>query len=115
MSVVFEAKVAVNVLLVRPKPRHRTENYTMLKVHTTNADRLEEFRHCGHLESSRCKRAVGGRRLKELVWGILQVLFWALYMRGWTTTGAQESMIGTYLRQIIPRKGKKIAEVVTKK
>ena len=67
LNVVFETKVAMDVLFVGPKPRHRTENNTILKVHTTNADRLEEFRHCGHFEDSRCKRVVSEKSLKEAV------------------------------------------------
>ena len=77
LSVVFETKVAVGVLLVRPKPRHGTENSTMLKLHTANADRLEKFRD-GHRESSRCEKVVGGKGLKELVGSLILAFFWAL-------------------------------------
>lgn len=53
LSIILMGKVSVNVVLVRPAPRHRTENDAMLEVHTTNADRLKEFRHYRHLEVDR--------------------------------------------------------------
>jgi len=51
LSIILKGKVSMNVILVRPKPRHRTENDTMLEVHTTDTDRLKELGH-GHCENS---------------------------------------------------------------
>jgi hypothetical protein len=68
LSVKLKAKVTMNMILVRPNPRHRTENDPVLEVHATDTNRLEEFGH-GHFESSRCKKAVDVILcLEELGW-----------------------------------------------
>ena len=69
LSIILKGKVTMNVALVRPKPRHRTENDPILEVHATDTNRLEEFRH-GHFESSRYKDVVDVRSLGELGWGV---------------------------------------------
>ena len=57
LSIILNGKVPMNVVLVRPKPRQRTEGDTMLEVHTTDANRLKEFRR-RHAKNIRC-RGVG--------------------------------------------------------
>ena len=64
LSIILKGKISMDVLLVRPIPRHRTEDDAMFEVHTTNADRLKEFRCRRHVEVNRCKETVGVRRLK---------------------------------------------------
>ena len=44
LGVILNGKVPMNMVLVRPKPRQRTEGDTVLEVHTTDANRLKEFR-----------------------------------------------------------------------
>ena len=44
LSIILESKVPMNVVLVSPNPRQRTEGDTMLEVHTTDTDRLKKFR-----------------------------------------------------------------------
>ena len=63
LSVILESEVAVNVILVRPKPCHWTKNDTMLEVHPTDANRLEEFRQ-GHLERGGCREAAAEGKLR---------------------------------------------------
>lgn len=45
LSVILKSKVTVDVFFISPNPCHWTENDSMLEVHTTDADRLKEFRH----------------------------------------------------------------------
>ena len=63
LSVIFETKVTMDVLFVRSKPCHWTEDDTMLEVHAADANRLKKFGR-GHLdESDGYRRSVGARRL----------------------------------------------------
>ena len=59
LGIILKGKVSVDVILVCPEPCQRAENDTMFEVHTTDAGRLEELRHHGHLESSRCREVEG--------------------------------------------------------
>ena len=67
LSIILESKVTMNVVFVCPEPRHRTENDTMLEVHTTDTDRSKEFRQ-GHFES-------GGGGVKSSVRNLRGSLF----------------------------------------
>ena len=60
LSIIFKSKVTMDVVLICPKPCHWAENDSMLEVHTTDTNRLKEFRQ-GHLESGGCRRSVGVR------------------------------------------------------
>ena len=71
LVIILEAKISVGVFLVRPEPRHRTENDTMLEVHTTDTDGLEELRCHRHLKISRCEEVVDTGKLKESKMGHL--------------------------------------------
>lgn len=44
LGIILQGKVPVNVGLVCSKPGQWTEDNTMLEVHTTDPNRLEEFR-----------------------------------------------------------------------
>ena len=55
LGVILKAKVSMDVVLVRPEPGEGTEDDTMLEVHATDADGLEELRGCRH--GIRCKKA----------------------------------------------------------
>ena len=51
LSVILDTKVTMDVVLVRAKPGHWTEDDAILEIHTTNADWLKEFRYGRHSES----------------------------------------------------------------
>ena len=55
LSIILKGEVSMDVVLVRPTPRHRTENDAMFEVHTTNTDRLKEFRHYRHFDVDKCE------------------------------------------------------------
>ena len=79
LSVILESEIAVNVILVRPKPCHWTKNDTMLEVHPTDANRLEEFRQ-GHLERGGRREAAAEGSLGELGKGFPWAkIVWRLY------------------------------------
>ena len=58
LGIILKGKVPMNVVLVRPQPRQRAEGNTMLEVHTTDTNRLKEFRR-RHSRNIRCKWGFG--------------------------------------------------------
>jgi hypothetical protein len=63
LSITLEVEVTMNVMFARPMPCHRTENDTVLGVHATDANRLEEFGRGHSDESGRCRRRMSVKRL----------------------------------------------------
>lgn len=70
LGIILKGKVSMNVILIRPKPCHRTENDTMLEVHATDTNRLKESRR-RHFETSGELKVFGEYRSSAIFWTLL--------------------------------------------
>ena len=74
LGIVLDGKVTVDVVLVGPEPGHWTEDDTVLEVHTTDTDRLKEFRHGRHSDNGGC-RSVRLKEIGEISWAPFSTLY----------------------------------------